>query len=79
MCAKKLTCCRQRQKEGKVQNPSGFLLTALKQNFSHAEYEKKQAAQKRADKLKQLRQLLKERERLLKSSRIRPWRRYAIR
>jgi hypothetical protein len=61
----KIDLLRQREKEGKVQNPSGFLLTALKQNFSHAEYEKKQATQQRADKLKQLRQLVKERGRLL--------------
>lgn len=61
----KIDLLRQREKEGKVQNASGFLLTALKQNFSHAEYEKKQAAQQRADKVKHLRQLLKERERLL--------------
>ena len=61
----KIDLLRQRETEGKVQNPSGFLLTALKQNFSHAEYEKKQATQQRADKLKQLRQLVKERGRLL--------------
>ena len=61
----KIDLLRQREKEGKVQNASGFLLTALKQNFSHAEYEKKQATQQRADKVKQLRQLVKERERLL--------------
>jgi hypothetical protein len=61
----KIDLLKQRQKEGKVQNASGFLLTALKQNFSHAEYEKKQATQQRADKLKQLRQLVKERGRLL--------------
>jgi plasmid replication initiation protein len=61
----KIDLLKQREKEGKVQNASGFLLTALKQNFSHAEYEKKQAAQQKSDKIKQLRQLLKERERLL--------------
>jgi hypothetical protein len=61
----KIDLLKQREKEGKVQNASGFLLTALKQNFSHAEYEKKQAAQQRADKVKHLRQLLQERERLL--------------
>jgi hypothetical protein len=61
----KIDLLKQRQKEGKVQNASGFLLTALKQNFSHAEYEKKQASQQRADKVKHLRQLVKERERLL--------------
>jgi hypothetical protein len=61
----KIDLLKQRQKEGKVQNASGFLLTALKQNFSHAEYEKKQASQQRADRVKQLRQLLKDREHLL--------------
>jgi hypothetical protein len=61
----KIDLLRQRQQSGKVQNPSGFLMTALKQNFSHAEYEQKRAAQQRADKVKHLRQLLKERERLL--------------
>ena len=60
----KIDLLKQRQKEGKVQNASGFLLTALKQNFSHAEYEKKQAAQQRADKMKQVRQLLKDRDHL---------------
>ena len=62
----KIDLLRQRQQEWQVQNPSGFLLTALKQNFSHAEYEQKRAAEKRAEKLKQLRQLVKERERLEK-------------
>ena len=36
----KIDLLRQRDKEGKVQNRSGFLLTALKENFANAEYEK---------------------------------------
>jgi hypothetical protein len=62
----KIDLLRQRQQGGNLKNPSGFLLTALKQNFSHAEYEQKRSAEKRAEKLKQLRQLVKERERLEK-------------
>jgi hypothetical protein len=62
----KIDLLRQRDKEGKVQNRSGFLLTALKENYTNAEYEKRAATQQRADKMKQLRQLLKDRERLTK-------------
>jgi hypothetical protein len=63
----KIDLLRQRQQAGNVKNPAGFLMTALKQNFSHAEYEQKQAAEKRAEKRKQLQQLMKERERLEKA------------
>jgi hypothetical protein len=40
-------------------------LTALKQNYSNTEYEKQQAAQQRAEKIKRLRRLLQDKERLI--------------
>jgi hypothetical protein len=58
----KVHLLEQRQKSGKVANPSGFLMTALRKNYSNAQFEKEEVAQQRAEKIRRMRKLLKDRD-----------------
>ena len=46
-----------RKKQGKASNPTGFLLTALKTNYSNADFEREEAAKVSAEKVKELKKL----------------------
>jgi Initiator Replication protein len=63
----KIDLLQQRKKSGKLQNPSGFLLSALRENYANGEYEKREIARIKGEKIQELRQLVKNRERLQKS------------
>jgi hypothetical protein len=46
-----------RRKQGKANNPTGFLLTALKSNYGNADFEKEEAAKDAAEKRRELKKL----------------------
>ena len=50
---------------GKITNPSGFLITALRKNFSNAQFEEEEATEQRIEKKRSLQKLMQSRERLL--------------
>jgi hypothetical protein len=60
----KIHLLEQRLKSGKVANPSGFLITALRKNYSNAQFETEEKTRQRAEKIKHLRRLLQDKERL---------------
>jgi hypothetical protein len=53
----KIHLLRQRQKEGKVGNPSGFLLSAIRKNFSNPEAEQRQVVSAKAKARRELEKL----------------------
>jgi hypothetical protein len=60
----KIHLLEQRQKGGKVENPAGFLLTALKKNYTNAKFVEKEARNERQSKVKELRTLKDQKEKI---------------
>jgi hypothetical protein len=58
----KIELMKMRQEQGMVKNPSGFLLTAIKKNYTNAEVEKREATKERVRKGKELRALQQKRD-----------------
>jgi Initiator Replication protein len=61
----KIHLLHQRQQIGKVANPTGFLLTAIKKNYTNAQFAQEQTRKKQQQKTKELRQLTSRKEQLL--------------
>jgi hypothetical protein len=60
----KIHLLEQRRKGSKVENPAGFLLTALKKNYTNAKFAEKEARSERQSKVKELRALKDQKERI---------------
>ena len=60
----KIHLLEQRRKGGKVENPGGFLLTALKKNYTNAKFLEKEARNERQSKVKELRALKDQKEKI---------------
>ena len=54
----------QRRKGGKVENSGGFLLTAIKKNYTNAKFAEKEARDERQNKVKELRALKDQKEKI---------------
>jgi plasmid replication initiation protein len=60
----KIHLLEQRKKGGKVENPGGFLLTAIKKNYTNAKFAEKEAHNERQSKMKELRTLQNQKEKI---------------
>ena len=60
----KIHLLEQRQKRGKIENPAGFLLTAIKKNYTNAKFAEKEAHNERQSKVKELRALKDQKEKI---------------
>jgi hypothetical protein len=60
----KIHLLEQRRKGGKVENPGGFLLTAIKKNYTNARFAEKEARNERQSKAKELRALKDQKEKI---------------
>ena len=60
----KIHLLEQRRKGGKVENPGGFLLTAIKKNYTNAKFAEKEARNERQSKVKELRTLKDQKEKI---------------
>jgi hypothetical protein len=60
----KIHLLEQRRKGGKIENPAGFLLTAIKKNYTNAKFAEKEARNERQSKVKELRALKDQKEKI---------------
>jgi plasmid replication initiation protein len=60
----KIHLLEQRQKGTKIENPAGFLLTAIKKNYTNAKFAEKEARNERQSKVKELRALKDQKEKI---------------